>query len=404
MAHRDSTMGFFDKVTMAAEDPILSLNTSFAKDVRSSKVNLGVGAYKTSDLQPMVLSTIKKAENIIASSEHNHEYLPIDGDKEFLRLISELIFGRDSEVLSSGRLYSAQTIGGTGALRIGADFLAQEVGSSLYLSDPTWANHKPLFTRAGHQIEFYPYYDRKTHKLDFSGMCDAIKRMPEGSIILLHACCHNPTGMDPSLEQWKEISSVIKERFLVPFFDFAYQGFGNGLVEDSEVIRHFAKEGHEMLISYSCSKNFGLYGERVGAFFVLTGEKMIAEKVQSRVKSIVRANYSSPPSYGAKLVKTILSSDSLTQEWQKELQNMRERISEMRKAFASGLLAKTQQYDFSFMHDQRGMFSFSGLEKDHVDRLIAEYGIYMPGSGRINVAGLSSSNLEYVVDAVVSVI
>ena len=397
-------MGFFDKITMAAEDPILSLNTSFAKDVRASKVNLGVGAYKTSDLQPMVLSSVKKAENIIASSDHNHEYLPIDGDKEFLRLISQLIFGPDSEILLSERLYSAQTVGGTGALRIGADFLSQEIGNVLYVSDPTWANHKPLFTRSGHKIEFYPYYDRKAHLLDFNGMCSAIKEMEEGSTILLHACCHNPTGMDPSMEQWKEISTLIKERKLVPFFDFAYQGFGNGLEEDAEVIRYFAKEGHELLISYSCSKNFGLYGERVGAFFVLTGEKMLAEKVQSRVKSIVRTNYSSPPSYGAKLVKTILSSDSLTQEWQKELHNMRERISEMRKAFASGLLSKTQQYDFSFMHNQRGMFSFSGLEKDHVDRLIAEYGIYMPGSGRINVAGLSSSNLEYVVDAVASVI
>lgn len=396
-------MGFFDGVALAEKDPILSLNAEFFEDSRSNKVNLGLGVYKNSELKPMLLSSVRKAENILALKNLERGYLPIDGDPQFLRLSSELLFGRDSQRLSSGHVYAAQSLGGTGALRLGADFLFSEVGNRVYISDPTWINHKPIFIYAGHEIAYYPYYHKKSCNFDFENMCSAIKEMPKGSVILLHGCCHNPTGIDPTLEQWKEIASLIRKQQVFPFFDVAYQGFGEGLDKDAQVVRYFADEGLEMFVSYSCSKTFGLYGERTGVFFVVAKDESVVEKVASKTKSLIRTNYSSPPAHGARIVKTILSSDELREEWRTELRNMRERVFEMRKALVSGLLAKSQDRDFSFMRDQRGMFSFSGLTKEHVDQLIVEYGIYMPGDGRINVAGLSSENLDYVVDAILSV-
>lgn len=397
-------MGFFDSVEMASPDPIFSLNTAFSADSRSTKVNLGVGAYKSAELKPVVLSSVKKAEAELVASGDYKEYLPIDGDKEYLHYLTELLFGASSEAVISGRVYGAQTLGGTGALRLGADFLYEELGNRVYLSNPTWANHKPLFARAGYQIEMYPYYDRVKHCLDFEKLCSFLETLEEKSIVLLHGCCHNPTGMDLSFDQWKQVSAIMKGKKLFPFFDLAYQGFGKGLEEDVQAVRFFADEGHEMFLAYSCSKNFGLYCERVGALFALASSKKVAEKMGSKIKILIRQNYSNPPAHGARVVKQILSSPVLRGEWSSELSRMRERIFEMRKAFASGLLACGGSNDFSFMRHQQGMFSFSGLEKDHVDRLISEYGIYMPSSGRINVAGLSSNNLDYVVDAILAVL
>lgn len=397
-------MGFFNHVEMAADDPILGLNAAFSRDARLNKVNLGVGVYKSTELQPLVLSCVKKAEEKIFFSSLSKEYLPIDGNRDFLRLSENLLLGEGTEALSSRRVYSAQTIGGSGALSLGADFLYQEGYNRLFLSEPSWSNHKKLFAKAGFQIDSYPYLERKRCMLDFENMCAGIKKMPQGSVILLHACCHNPTGVDPSLEQWKEISSLIKAQKAIPFFDFAYHGFAEGLEKDPFPIRYFVEEGHEMLVAYSFSKNFGLYGERLGALFVITEEEKIVEKVKSRVKQLIRSRYSSPPIHGSRIVKEILEEESLLREWAAELENMRLRINEMRKALASELLAQSQKIDFSFMHEQRGMFSFSGLDRDHVDRLAVEYGIYMPSNGRINVAGLSSENLDYVVGAILTVL
>jgi len=393
-------MGFFDQVAREAADPILGLNAAFAADSRPSKVNLGVGAYKTAELKPMVLSSVKKAEERLYSLDLNKEYLPITGDTVFVDHILDLIFGENSMLKAEERIFGAQSLGGTGALYIGGAFLLQEVTKTIYLSDPTWANHRPLFDRIGFNIEQYPYYNRKDSTLDFDHLKESIKAMPSGSVILLHACCHNPTGLDPTFEQWQEISSLLKQQGIIPFFDFAYQGFGVGVEEDARVVRFFVQEGHEMLVAYSCSKCFGLYGERVGALFIVSRNKEITEKVSSKVKKIIRTNYSNPPFHGAQIVKMILGVEELKHEWLAELNNMRERVVQMRKTLASGLLAKSRNRDFSFLNKQNGMFSFSGLRKDDVERLIVEYGIYMPNSGRINVAGLSLHNIDYVVDAI----
>jgi aspartate/tyrosine/aromatic aminotransferase len=395
-------MAFFDNVEMADPDPILSLNSMFADDTRSEKINLGVGAYKTAELKPLVFAAVKKAEARLASGNQYKEYLPIDGDKEFLACALELVFGKGAPILEEGRVFAAQALGGTGALRVGAEFLKKEVSDKVFLSDPSWANHKPLFTRAGHKVDFYPYLDRKKYALSFKKMCDEIKNMEKGNTILLHGCCHNPTGIDPSLEQWKELSVLIKEQGLVPFFDLAYQGFGEGVEEDVKALRTFVDDGHELLVAYSFSKNFGLYGERVGALFVVTSSDKVAERVGSKIKTLIRTNYSNPPCHGARIIKTILKSDELTQEWKRELNNMRERVVEMRKCLASELIAKSSAQDFSFMNRQKGIFSFSGLDKDQVEALKVEFGIYMPANGRINVAGLSSQNLEYLVDAILA--
>ncbi len=396
-------MSFFDRIVMEPPDPILGLTSRFCEDSRSTKVNLGVGAYKTSELKPMVLSCVKKAEEELFNSCGNKEYLPISGNEKYLSLLEEVVFGSSSTAITEERICAAQMLGGTGALRVGADFLKEEVGDTIFLSDPSWANHKPLFLRAGLKVKQYNYYDYKTHSFCFEKMCESIKEMPRGSIILLQACCHNPTGIDPTFEQWKEISSVIKTQGVVPFFDMAYQGFGDGLEEDAAAIRCFVEDGHECLIAYSASKNFGLYGERVGALFVVNRDKLIAETALSKIKVLIRTNFSNPPLHGASIVRTVLSSTALTKKWHIELQEMRERVVEMRKALAAGLMAKSEKKDFSFMKQQKGMFSFSGLDRDEVDCLMTEFGIYMLRSGRINVAGLSQNNIDYVVDAILSV-
>lgn len=397
-------MSFFNEVTLLPDDPILSLPLLFAADPRSTKLNLGIGSYKTADGLPMVLTSVKKAEGQLLQKLTNKEYLPIDGDKEFLNYSLQLLFGADSPVLQANKVYAAQTVGGSGALRIGGEFLAQQISKTVFLSQPSWSNHKTIFEKSGLNVGSYPYFDPKARQLDFNGMCEAIKNMPPSSVILLHGCCHNPTGLDPSFEQWQELSSLIKQQQIIPFFDIAYQGFGNDLNKDASAIRYFAQEGHEMLVAYSYSKNFGLYGERVGFLAVVSSEANLIPNIGSHIKFLIRGNYSTPPLHGAKIVSTILKSPELTLEWEVELQNMRERVNEMRKALVAALLVKGHDQNFSYMNQQQGLFSFCGLNADQVLQLRQEKGIYMPTNGRINIAGLNTQNLEYFAEALLSVL
>jgi aspartate/tyrosine/aromatic aminotransferase len=395
------TTSFFDSVTMLPEDPILGLTAAFINDPRTTKVNLGVGAYKDMESRPLVLNSVRKAEEILLHQRNNKEYLPIDGDREYVKLLLNLIFGENSSLLKNGNVYGVQSIGGTGALRIGADFLAQQSGRIIYISNPTWPNHKGIFGKAGLTVDFYPYFDEQAFKLDFEGMCQAIQKMERGSAILLQACCHNPTGTDPSIEQWHKLSQLIKQQELIPFFDLAYQGFGSNLDDDAAAVRLFAEKGHEMLVAYSCSKNFGLYGERVGVL-ALVSESEVLAKIASQMRASIRGLYSNPPSHGARVVKTILTNPELRKEWVFELHSMKERISEMRKSLAAGLQAHGTKKDFSFMQHQNGMFSFCGLDQDQVVRLKQENGIYMPTNGRMNIAGLNPQNLNYVIEAILN--
>ena len=392
-------MNFFDTVEMAPPDPILGLNTAFKADPRSNKVNLSIGAYKTDDLQPLVLAAVKEAEQQILTEGMDKEYLSQDGDPEYVKHSIRLVFDTEQD-----NIFGAQAPGGTAGVRLAGEFLAQIGSQVIYIPDPTWANHNQVFARAGLEVASYPYYDAEHREFTKSRMVAAIQSIPSGSPILLHACCHNPTGLDPAPADWKEISTAIKVQGLLPVFDFAYQGFGRGIDEDAMAVRHFVAEGHQMLVANSYSKNFGLYGERIGGFYVVTADAAAAERVKSQVMRIIRANYSNPPLHGSRIIAKVLAADPLRQEWETELAVMRDRISGMRKALAEGLNAGGSSVDFSFMHKQNGMFSYSGLSKTAVDQLREEYAIYMPTNGRLNVAGLSPKNLDYVVAAILAVL
>ncbi len=392
-------MNFFDTVEMAPPDPILGLNAAFKADPRSNKVNLSIGAYKTDDLQPLVLAAVKKAEQQILTEDMDKEYLSQDGNPEYVMRSIRLVFNTEQD-----NIFGAQAPGGTAGVRLAGEFLAQIGSQVIYIPDPTWANHNQVFAKAGLEVESYPYYDAGRREFTKLRMVEAIKSIPSGSPILLHACCHNPTGLDPTAADWEEISTAIKRQELLPVFDFAYQGFGRGIDEDAMAVRHFLADGHQMLVANSYSKNFGLYGERIGGFYVVTTDTATAERVKSQVMRIIRANYSNPPLHGSRIIAAVLASDPLRQEWETELATMRKRISGMRKALAEGLNAGGSSIDFSFMYKQNGMFSYSGLSKDAVDRLREEFAIYMPTNGRLNVAGLSPKNLDYVVEAILAVL
>lgn len=398
-------MSFFEHVSLAPPDPIFGLTQAFNADPRTSKVNLTVGLYKTKELQTPVLECVKKAEKELLNGEKSKEYLPLDGDKAYLDHIGPLVFGEGFWGASHMRIARLQTVGGTSALRTGGEFLHNEkIGEVIYLSDPTWANHRAIFPRAGLKVENYPYYDRESQSLDFKKMHSALEKLPSKSIILLHASCHNPTGADLTLEQWKELSTLFLKKRLIPFFDLAYQGLDRGLEEDAEAVRLFAREGHEMLVAYSLSKNFSLYAERVGALFVVGETHKIAEHVRSKLVMTTRPNYSNPPLHGARIVAMILSSPKLRQEWEKELSVMRARIFEMRNTLADELISKSKKVDFRFLKNRSGLFCFSGLSSLQVERLIKDFGIYMTADGRINAAGLNHQNLPFVVNAILSVL
>lgn len=383
------------------DDPILGLTAAFRKDPRSNKVNLGVGAYRTALGEPFLLPSVQAAEKQLLEAKLNKEYLPIDGDSSFAQATQTLIFGTLTDSLP---LYGAQVLGGTGALRVGGEYLALGGARTIYFSNPTWANHKNIFSRAGLKIDSYPYYDQATQSIDFSGLVEAVKTMPSGSVILLHGCCHNPTGMDLTHDQWRELSDIVREQGVIPFFDLAYQGFGEGLDADAFAVRYFAEQGHELLVAYSFAKSFGLYGERVGFLSCVCGNAAAAERVGRQVRPVIRANYSSPPLHGGRIVTTILQSKELTADWRFELDMMRLRIADMRQAFAAGLCAKGLSPDcYNALVKQCGLFSYGFLSHDQVQHLRQEYAIYCPDDGRINVAGLNPTNMEYVINAVESV-
>lgn len=394
-------MPFFNDVALLPDDPILSIPILFAADPCPTKVNLGIGAYKTAEGQPLVLTSVRKAEAQLSSKHLDKEYLPIEGDSEFIKCGLEILLGHDIPK----NLFSAQTIGGTGALRIAGEFLARNGFKNIFLSQPSWSNHKLIFERSGLNVGSYPYYDSVNQSLDFNGMREAIQNMPPGSVVVFHGCCHNPSGIDPNFDQWKELSQLLKQKQLIPLFDIAYQGFGQGLVEDAQAVRYFAKQGHEMIVCYSFSKNFGLYGERVGFLTFFLPNEEVVQKVGSQIKTVIRGGYSNPPLHGVRIVKKIFRSPELSAEWHAELTNMRDRILQMRQAFVAELLVKgDNKKDFSYLTQQKGLFSFSGLNAEQVMRLRKEKGIYMPTSGRINIAGLNTTNLEYVAEAIISVL
>lgn len=397
-------MSIFDHATLLPEDPILSIPIAFAKDERRQKVNLGVGAYRDEEGMPFLLPCVKKAEKLLSEQKGDKEYLPITGYAPFVKEALKIIFGDDSPLLSSKNLFAAQTIGCSGALRVAGEIM-QSTGATkrIYISKETWPNHHLIFKNAGMSIEEYPYYDPVNHKIAFDKILEAISKMEIGSCILLQACCHNPTGTDFTMEQWKALSEGIKKRRLLPLFDISYQGFGEGLVEDAAPIVLFANEGHELLITYSFAKNFGLYGERIGLLALITKEAATTEKVASHIKTSIRGNYSTPSKHGAKIVSTILTNVELKHEWLSELSTMRSRIQKMRHEFYNELKAKINK-PVEFLIHQRGMFSFSGLTSDQVAHLKSEYGIYILSNGRINVAGLNANNLKYVTESIAKVI
>lgn len=395
----------FESVEQAPRDPIFGLNEQFNADTRTNKVNLGVGVYYDDAGRLPLLEAVHKAELALVQAGSARGYLPIEGIPGYNSGAQALLFGKDSELTASGRVLTAQSLGGTGALKLGADFLKRLLPDShVVISDPSWENHRALFERAGFQVDSYPYYDKNTNGLNFDAMSACLKALPEQTIVVLHACCHNPTGIDPTPEQWQQIAQIIQQQNLVPFFDIAYQGFGEGLEQDASVIRLFAEMDMTMVVSSSFSKSFSLYGERVGALTLVSSSAEESARVLSQVKRVIRTNYSTPPTHGAKVVAEVLNTPELYALWEKELTEMRERIRAMRNQLAQKLHDKGASKDFSFVLDQRGMFSYSGLSAEQVDRLRDDYGIYAVSTGRICVAALNSGNIDYVADAIAAVL
>jgi|694.fasta_scaffold02776_18 aspartate aminotransferase len=397
-------MSFFETVEALPEDPIFSLPKLFKEDAHPLKVNLGIGAYQDSEGLPFVLTTVRDVELQLIQKEKTMEYLPILGDPAYIHESLKLIFGDNHPYLQEKKIIGAQTVGGTNALWIGAAFLADHGFKIVYLSDPTWPNHHMIFRRAGLAIKTYPHYDNAHHCIPFEDLCSCIKTMPPSSIILLQSCCHNPTGMDFSFSQWQEISHLIKQQKVFPFFDLSYQGFGKGIDEDAKPIRYFIEQGHELMVANSFSKNFGMYGERAGLLALATNQPEISLRAESHIKQIIRATYSNPPRLAAKIVATILNSADLTKAWKHELQAMRGRISAMREALSFGLQSKSSHLDFSFLNSQTGIFSFIGLSPTQVQRLRTEKGVFILENSRLNIAGINPHNLDYVIDSILHVV
>lgn len=395
----------FDKITAAPADPILGLTGLFRADSRSTKINLGIGVYKDETGKTPVLSSVKKAEQYLLEQQTSKNYLEIEGLPEFASGIQRLLFGSDSQIISQQRACTAQCPGGTGALRVAAEFIRKNTPATrIWISNPSWPNHNGVFSAAGLQVREYDYYDAEHHRLNFDSMVNSLQQAAAGDVVLFHGCCHNPTGIDPTPEQWQQLATLTQEKGLLPLFDFAYQGFARGLQEDAEGLRTFAALHQEMLIASSCSKNFGLYNERVGACTLLAASQETASRAFSQMKSCIRASYSNPPAHGALIVATILNDETLHASWQQELTDMRQRIQRMRLLFVNTLREKGASQDFSFISRQNGMFSFSGLNKEQVLRLRDEFAIYAVASGRINVAGMTLDNMAPLCEAIVAVL
>lgn len=399
------TSSIFTAVEMAPRDPILGLNEAFNADTRAGKVNLGVGVYYDDNGKIPLLAAVKAAEKTRMEAQPPRGYQAIEGLGAYNQAVQNLVFGADSELVSSGRVVTAEALGGTGALKIGADFLKRlNADASVYISDPSWENHRALFESAGFKVENYPYYDVATRGVNFTAMKAALLGLPAGSIIVLHACCHNPTGADMSDAQWAEVVEACRERNLVPFLDMAYQGFADGIDADAVAVRLFSASGLQFFVSSSFSKSFSMYGERVGALSIVTESREEAGRVLSQLKRVIRTNYSNPPIHGGAVVAAVLANPELRQQWEDELAGMRDRIRAMRTSLVAKLAERGVAQDFSFVAAQRGMFSYTGLTAAQVEVLKNEYGIYAVSTGRICLAALNTKNIDYVADAIAKVL
>ncbi|HEY9379746.1 MAG TPA: amino acid aminotransferase [Burkholderiales bacterium] len=395
----------FAHVEMAPRDPILGITEAYKADKNPNKVNLGVGVYYDDNGNLPLLECVKRAEQEMTQKASPRGYLPIDGLAAYDTAVQGLVFGADSAAVKEKRIVTVQSLGGTGGLKVGADFIRRvNPNAELWISDPSWENHRAVFEAAGFKVHTYPYYDAATHGVKFDAMIEALRKLPAGSVVVLHACCHNPTGVDLTADQWTAVIKTVNEHGLVPFLDIAYQGFGDGLDADGAVIRRFAEAGGPVFVSNSFSKSVSLYGERVGALSIVATSAEEAARVLSQVKRVVRTNYSNPPTHGGQIVAMVLSSAELRGIWEKELAHMRDRIKTMRTQLVEKLKVAAPKTDFSFVAKQRGMFSYSGLTKAQVHKLRDEYGIYAVDTGRICVAALNSKNIDYVANAIAKVI
>jgi aromatic-amino-acid transaminase len=394
----------FEQVSMAPADPILGLTDAFKKDPRVEKINLGVGIYKNEDGLTPILASVKEAEKRLLAEETTKSYLSIEGIAEYADAVQRLLFGQNAEIIASKRARTAQAPGGTGALRTGADFAVSKLGiKRIWVSNPTWANHGNVFKTAGLDVVSYDYYNAETKELDFAAMLQSLQSVETGDLVLFHGCCHNPTGVDPTPEQWEELAKLIADLGAIPFFDFAYQGFATGIEEDARGLRIFAEYNKELLVANSFSKNFGLYNERVGGITLVAENSELAVSAFSQIKSVIRANYSNPPAHGAAIVTTILNDPELYKQWDQEVADMRMRIQEMRDLFVATLKEKGVKGDYDFISRQNGMFSFSGLSVEQVNLLKDQFAVYIVGSGRISVAGMTKHNMQPLCDALAKV-
>ncbi|GHT96723.1 aspartate aminotransferase [Betaproteobacteria bacterium] len=395
----------FAAVELAPRDPILGLTEAFNADTRAEKVNLGVGVYYNEEGKLPLLAAVKAAEEARLKAQPPRGYQPIDGNPAYNQAVRELLFGKGSALATDGSVITLQTLGGTGALKVGADYLRKLLPqATLYISDPSWENHRALFEAAGFTVNTYPYYDPTTRGVNFAALKTGLAALPSASIVLLHACCHNPTGADLTADQWQEVAAICKEKGLVPFLDLAYQGFADGIEPDAVAVRTFAAAAIPFLVASSFSKSFSLYGERVGALSLITASKDEATRVLSQVKRTIRTNYSNPPTHGGAIVAAVLTNPALRKLWEDELADMRDRIRAMRTGLVDALKAQGVTQDFSFIAQQRGMFSYTGLSSAQVERLKTNFGIYAVSTGRICLAALNGKNLPVVAKAIAAVL
>ncbi|WP_404811317.1 amino acid aminotransferase [Actinobacillus pleuropneumoniae] len=398
-------MSMFNHIQAAPADPILGLGEAFKAEQRAGKINLGIGVYMNAEGKTPIVKAVKKAEALLLEQETNKNYLTIDGVQAFNAYTQELLFGKGAEIIASGRAKTAQSLGGTGALRIAEEFIKRQTSAkNIWISNPTWPNHNAIAEAVGLNVKGYRYYNPETHGLDWDNLLADLSQAEAGDVVLLHGCCHNPTGIDPTPEQWDALAKLSAEKGWLPLFDFAYQGFGNGLDQDAYGLRAFVKNHKELLIASSYSKNFGLYNERVGAFTLVAENADVANKAFTQIKSIIRVLYSNPAAHGANAVARVLGDEALRAEWVAELDEMRDRIKGMRNRMVQLLKEKGAKQDFDFIAKQNGMFSFSSLTPEQVDRLREEFAIYAVRSGRINVAGITDQNIGALCEAIVKVL
>eukprot|EP00794_Sanderia_malayensis_P018592 gene18592-20458_t len=396
------SISWWSHVELGPPDAILGLTEAFKKDSNPNKVNLGAGTYRDDNGKPYVLPSVRKAEDILRSQNLDKEYAPIAGYADFTRESAKLAFGEDNPCLKNGLNATVQTISGTGSLRVGANFLRKfwSADPVLYLPTPSWGNHTPIFAHAGFELKKYRYFDPATNGLDIAGLLEDLNNIPDKSIVLLHACAHNPTGVDPSPEQWKEISSIMKKKSHFAYFDMAYQGFASGDIDrDAFAVRHFIEDGHNILLSQSYAKNMGLYGERVGGLTVICDSQEEAKAVESQLKILIRAIYSNPPINGARIATQLLTNAELRAQWLVDVKGMADRIINMRQTLRDNLKKEGSNLDWSHITNQIGMFCFTGLKPDQVERLTKDFSIYLTKDGRISVAGVSSGNIDYLAKA-----